>query len=100
MSERCRSRRVAELTGWSIRTVQEKAAAGEVPSAARPDDDSHWTYDEAIIRIWIRSWRGGACRTTSKGGDRAVRGTPASRSEVVGYEEAYEQLLSQRPSVG
>jgi hypothetical protein len=32
MTARIRSRAVAGLTGWSLRTVQEKALAGAIPS--------------------------------------------------------------------
>jgi predicted DNA-binding transcriptional regulator AlpA len=49
--ERVRPADVARMSGVSTRKVQEMAAAGRLPGAARIDQ--LWTFDPAKIRAWI-----------------------------------------------
>src|SRR5579871_1628352 len=51
MAERINVRRVADILGVSIRTVQGMAIRGEIPSAARIRKT--WTFRETAVRDWI-----------------------------------------------
>ncbi len=50
---RCKVRRVAELTGFSVEVIREMAARGELPSALQRKRGGKWTFDEAGIIRWI-----------------------------------------------
>lgn len=51
-SERIQSLRVAMILGVTTRKVQEMAARGELPSAARIG--RRWTFNEAAVRRWLQ----------------------------------------------
>lgn len=51
VSERIRVRRVAEITGLSIRSVQLMACRGKIPSAAQ--FGRTWTFNERAVREWV-----------------------------------------------
>jgi excisionase family DNA binding protein len=50
--ERIHSLGVAMILGVTVRKVQEMAARGELPSAARIG--RRWTFNEAAIRRWLQ----------------------------------------------
>ncbi len=56
MTEQAKSERVgvslvAQITGMSFRTIQQRAAWGLIPSAAKLG--GNWSFDEAAIRLWV-----------------------------------------------
>lgn len=90
MGERCKIRQAAEITGLDIRTLQEKAARGEIPGAEKPF--GRWTFDIAKLR----QLRGRPCqRGSTKGMGYSGR---VSRSGGMSIERAYELVLSQSRS--
>lgn len=97
-AERIQAPRVADITGLSLRTVQLLTAAGKVPSAARFDDHSRWTYDEAAIRRWVRQREAEACQKISTDAPPAGSGTAGSGSPAESYERAYELAMSRKRS--
>jgi excisionase family DNA binding protein len=60
--ERIRAERASLILGVSLRTVQEMAARGELPGAAKIG--KLWTFNEAEIRTYIRERQ--ACRTSAR----------------------------------
>ena len=50
--ERIRTPRAASILGLSVRAVQNMAAQGKIPGAAKMG--AIWTYDEVKLRNWIR----------------------------------------------
>lgn len=89
--ERVRSREAAQITGLDIRTLQEKAARGEIPGAEKPF--GRWTFDVAKLRQ-LRS-KGRPCAVSIKGMGFTGR---VSRSGGTSIAEAYERVLSQSRS--
>lgn len=53
MSELVSSARIAEITGFTVRWVQEHAGKGDIPGAVKLCGG--WRFDEAMVRGWIRS---------------------------------------------
>ncbi len=51
-SERVGVSQVAQITGMSFRTIQQRAAWGLIPSAAKLG--GNWSFDEAAIRLWVQ----------------------------------------------
>lgn len=49
---RITSRRVADLTGLSLRLIQKMTQQGQIPGAAR-FGERVWTYDEEKVAAWI-----------------------------------------------
>lgn len=95
--ERVKSDVVASITGYSIRQVQELAALGKIPSAAKPG--AEWTFNEKAVRQWMRvKEREIECRTTST--NVRAFGTRASKFKVKTNEQAYEQVLKLRLASG
>jgi phage terminase Nu1 subunit (DNA packaging protein) len=91
--ERIKSEAVAAITGYSIRQVQEMAALGKIPSAAKPGVE--WTFNERAVRRWMRlKEQEIECRQTST--SAKVSGTRALRSTVRTNDKAYEQVLNLR----
>lgn len=91
MPERIRPRAVSEMTSLSVRKVQEMAAAGAIPGAAKLG--GIWTFDPIRVRAWIREQertclakQETSTRATASGGD-------GSRSPDESIEAAYEQLI-------
>lgn len=99
MNERIKSPEAAKIAGCSVRTIQDKAAAGIIPGAARLfGDTSHWTFDEAILREWVKGRQRAACRQTS--GDEKAFGGLAPRFADGTIDVAYEQLFSRKRGNG
>lgn len=92
--ERCKVPTAVAITGLSTRTIQNLAAQGKIPGAAKLA--GQWTFDLARLRRWVRQLEGEtACRgnpTTSTGEEEP--GTPGFRSTAETTDEAYERLLS------
>lgn len=101
MSERIRPAAVAEITSLSLRKVQEMAAAGQLPGAAKLG--GVWTFDPTQIRAWIRHQeRKAACRanypTTA-----TVAATSSGDVSMLPDEsiaQAYEQLIRKKQRSG
>lgn len=84
---------VSQATGMTPRTVQHRAAAGLIPSAAKLGGT--WSFDRATIRRWVRRSEGEtACRATY-----TVETAPTgdgSRSRAGTFVAAYEQLIGRK----
>jgi hypothetical protein len=93
MPERCRIREASLITGLDIRTLQEKAARGEIPGAEKPF--GRWTFDIAKLKQ-LRS-KGRTCAVSIRGMGYTGR---VSRSGAMNTESAYERVLSGSRSVG
>ncbi|MGG5812569.1 helix-turn-helix domain-containing protein [Falsiroseomonas sp. CW058] len=89
MAERIRPPAVSEITSLSVRKVQEMAAAGKIPGAAKLGGS--WTFDPVKLRDWIAQQESLACRATSMR-ERASSGG-ASRSPASSIDAAYERLI-------
>jgi len=92
-AERCKIREASLITGLDIRTLQEKAARGEIPGAEKPF--GRWTFDIAALRR-LRS-KGRQCAVSIRGMGYTGR---VSRFADTNTERAYERVLSQSRSAG
>lgn len=92
-AERCKIRDAALITGLDIRTLQDKAARGEIPGAEKPF--GRWTFDIAKLRQ-LRT-KGRTCAVSIRGMGYTGR---VSRSGGSNIEKAYERVLSQSRSAG
>lgn len=92
-AERVRIREASLITGLDIRTLQEKAARGEIPGAEKPF--GRWTFDIAKLRQ-LRS-KGRTCAVSIKGTGYGGR---VSRCAATNTDSAYERVLSGLRSVG
>lgn len=92
--ERVKADVVSKITGYSVRQVQNMAALGKIPSAARPG--KIWTFDELRVRRWMKEKeREIEIRRLTSTSVKA-RGTRAVKLMAPINDEAYEQAL--RPS--
>jgi hypothetical protein len=91
--ERCKIREAALISGLDIRTLQEKAARGEIPGAEKPF--GRWTFDIAKLRQ-LRS-KGSLCAVSIRGTGYGGR---VSRYAGTSTESAYERALSRSRSAG
>lgn len=92
-AERCKIREAALITGLDIRTLQDKAARGEIPGAEKPF--GRWTFDIAALR---RLKGRNQCRAGSiKGMGYTGR---VSRSGGMNIASLYELALSRSRSAG
>src|SRR6185312_4731678 len=95
--ERISSGKAAALCGFTPKTIRRLAEEGTIPGAARLGNQ--WRFDEKKLLGWIRRQEAEACRpkgaTISSNGMGS--GTRASRFAVATCDEAYEQLLRQKP---
>lgn len=83
-----------KITGFSRRTVQEKAALRIIPSAAKLAGGD-WSFDEQQVRRWVRQKeREHECPKTSS--NVRVSGTPDSRDQVTTIDRAYEHVLGRK----
>lgn len=80
-------------TGLRKRTVQNLAARGLIPGAAKLG--GLWTFDRVKLRRWIAAKEREACRETSI--SEAASGMDASRLAGRSYAKAYERAISGRP---
>jgi excisionase family DNA binding protein len=88
MVERIQSPAVANILGVTTRAVQEMAARGDLPSAARIG--RRWTFEESAIRKYVRT-KEDECRRISIRG--AGRGGVALRLPDAITDEAYERAI-------
>jgi hypothetical protein len=91
--ERCKIREASLITGLDIRTLQEKAARGEIPGAEKPF--GRWTFDVAKLRHFAR--KDANARSLSE------NGIYWARFKVRGHEyrqSAYERVLRRSRSAG
>jgi hypothetical protein len=93
LPERCRIREASLITGLDIRTLQEKAANGEIPGAEKPF--GRWTFDVAKLRQ-LRS-KGRQCAVSIKGMGFTGRVSGFADTNTV---QAYERALAQSRSAG
>lgn len=89
--ERCKVREASLITGLDIRTLQEKAAKGEIPGAEKPF--GRWTFDIAQLRR-LRS-KGRSCAGSIDGMGFTGR---ASKFAGTNIAQAYERVLSRSRS--
>ena len=99
--ERITARQVAAITGMKVRTVQLKAARGEIPSAVRyGGPGSPWYFDEVRVRKWIAELESATARRREA---PTWRGSPMSQGSLLDSREigdAYDRILgrgSKRP---
>jgi hypothetical protein len=92
-AERCRIREASLITGLDIRTLQEKAARGEIPGAEKPF--GRWTFDIAQLRR-LRS-KGRTCAVSIRGMGFGGR---VSKSAATSIGQAYEHALARSRSAG
>lgn len=81
-------------TGLSKRTVQNLAAKGMIPGAAKLG--GLWTFDRIKLRRWIAAKEGEACQRTSISG--AASGMDAFRLAETSFAKAYARAISGKPS--
>ena len=98
-SERIQGSGVAKMTGMSARWIRAKAAEGHIPSAIKIG--AIWTFDEAIVRAWVREKEAETCQdikrhslnlTTST--NEAKTGTAEWLSMERSYVAAYELRIN------
>jgi hypothetical protein len=70
--ERGSAAHIARLTGFSIRKVQQYAAQGKIPTAARLAG-SCWTFNLAAVRVWIKKGEDEVNRTSPPSSTAAPR---------------------------
>ena len=90
-AERCKIREASLITGLDIRTLQEKAARGEIPGAEKPF--GRWTFD--IVKL--RQLKGRQCAVSIKGMGYTGR---VSRFADTSTAQAYERVLGLSRSAG
>ena len=90
MPDRIRPPAVVELTGLSLRQVQNLACRGMIPGAAKLG--SVWTFDALKLRRWIREQEDAACRRTCI--DEEESSTPEFRWPDKTTDDLYEQVLA------
>ena len=95
MVERIRARRVAEITGLSLRSVQASAIRGEIPSAAK--FGKTWTFNERAVREWVAAKEKETIQK-AEWTRQLIKslGTPSFRPGTVSppnYGEIYERLV-------
>ena len=89
---RIQSRAAADMTGLSVRAIQDMAARGDVPGAAKLG--SRWTFDYDRLRALIAE-REAACRISI---NVARRGGAASVLPAASIDAVYEHTLGLRRS--
>ncbi len=92
LPERVRADEIARITGLSVRNVQERAAAGMMPGAAKLG--GVWTFDPIKARAWVaaeerKAWRVSLGTSTSA----ARHGGDASRLPASSIEAAFAQMF-------
>lgn len=96
-AERIQSPAAARILGLNLRTLQNLAGRGEIPSAAKIG--RCWTYDEMVLRHWLKKKEGEiACRTISI--DEQRFGGGESSMQAGNIVEAYERAIGLRPKSG
>jgi hypothetical protein len=78
------------ITGLGQRKLQQMAAAGQVPGAARPPTFRVWTFDLVELRAWVANWDVPRAATAPR--PRAHIGTVPGADISDTYERAKERL--------
>lgn len=90
-AERCKIREASLITGLDIRTLQDKAARGEIPGAEKPF--GRWTFDIAKLR----QLKGRQCAVSIRGMGYTGR---VSKSGATNIASAYELALRPMRNAG
>ena len=90
MLERIKAKRVAEITGLSVRQIQNMGARGLLPTAAKMG--AAWTFNERAIRQWVADQED-ETRRKAAAIDSWTRGICNSPLVPESVERAYEKLL-------
>jgi predicted DNA-binding transcriptional regulator AlpA len=95
---RVRASAIALMTGLSVRKVQELAAAGKLPGAAKLG--GVWTFDPQKVRAWIEEREAHASRPRPRVEVPAVRHV-ASKGDVTTWpaesiDAAFELLIRRK----
>jgi len=96
MSERIGTEEVCRITGLALRTIQEMAARGEIPSAARIGRRK-WSFDPVKIRAWVRAKEAQACQKTDISTRAARYSGDVSVLPDESIREAYELAIRGKP---
>lgn len=94
-SERIRVQEAAAILGVPARTVQAKAALGELPSAALIF--GRWTFEEAALRKYVWERSDATCQKAKRLKDvtgGAMRSGAASRSPAKRPDGAFERGMA------
>lgn len=91
-SERIMTSELHIITGLGIRTLQNMAAQGLIPSAKKYR--RQWTFDEATVRRWAKL---GETDWTGISIDEGQYGKPVSKSTERNTENHYERAIGLRP---
>ena len=94
--ERVRVADVVRITSLPARTVQDMAASGNLPGAAKMG--KVWTFDPIAVRAWVRQKEAEACRERTSI-SAAPLGGGASKSVDESTDEAYARLIHGRRRV-
>ena len=96
MSERIQSHQAQAILGISLRSVQNLAARGVLPSAAQYDRD--WTFDEKALRSYVAE-REQVTRDKAKVDikNEFSRKKTIERAPSHGSQTAYERALGLKP---
>jgi predicted DNA-binding transcriptional regulator AlpA len=100
MADLVRPSAVAQMTSLSVRKVQEMAAAGKLPSAAKLG--GVWTFDPAAIKAWIQERREVVrlrnCLPVATSRATRLGGIESAPDESIA--EAYKRLIHGKPKSG
>lgn len=88
---------VADMIGLTVRAVQQMAARGDIPSAAK--FGRRYTFDALTIRRWIKQREAELCPTKTYSAE-APSGGAGFRLPDATSNEAYERLIGLRPGGG
>jgi hypothetical protein len=96
MSERIQSRAAKDILGVPLRSVQNLAAQGELPSAAQYK--RNWTFDEAALRRYVAE-REQATQDRAKAHNMPAPPTKrtVNRAPSHAAQAAYERALGLKP---
>jgi Helix-turn-helix domain len=92
LPRRVRPTMVAQMTSLSVRKVQEMAAAGQIPGAAKIG--GVWTFDPDKVLAWTEHKKRLTCRASRETyTDAATSGGAASRLPAPSIDAAYSRLI-------
>lgn len=96
--ERVRAADVRRMTSLSLRQIQDMAAKGDIPGAAKLG--GVWTFDPLRVRAWIREEQRKCLANPKTSTSGAIPGGDVSVSPDENIEEAYEQLIHGKRHAG
>ncbi|HXT81402.1 MAG TPA: helix-turn-helix domain-containing protein [Acetobacteraceae bacterium] len=96
MTPRIRVSDVARLTSIGRRAVQDMAAAGKIPGAAKLG--GLWTFDPDKLSRWITQRERQACRSISTYAAPSIGA--GSKSPDANTDQAYERLMRAKRLAG